>query len=59
MVANDKTSIEYPPSATDTIEIACSSGLASGFTSQQYTDSYAAIANPLAVKITSKVLVPI
>jgi hypothetical protein len=31
MVANDKISIEYPPSASDTIEVACSTGLPSGF----------------------------
>jgi hypothetical protein len=59
MVANDKISIEYPPFATDTVEIACSSGLPSGFTSQAYTGSYAPTAAPLAIKITSRVLTPI
>jgi hypothetical protein len=53
MVASDKVSIEYPPFATDTIEIACGAGLPSGFTSQAYTGSYAATAQPLALKITS------
>ena len=37
MVANDKLSIEYPPDNSNTIEVACSTGLSSGFTSQQYT----------------------
>lgn len=58
MLANDKLSIEYPPSSTDTIEVACSTtqSLPTDFTSQQYTGSYGATTNPLAVKITSKVL---
>jgi hypothetical protein len=56
MVANDKISIEYPPDSTNTIELACGTGLPSGFTSQQYTGSYAATAAPIAVKIRSKVL---
>ena len=59
MLANDKISIEYPPSASDTIEVACGTGLPSGFTSQQYTGSYGATASPLAVKITSRILTPI
>ena len=59
MVANDKVSIEYPPNATDTIELACGTGLPAGFTSQAYTGSYAPTAAPLSVTITSKVLVPI
>ena len=59
MVANDKVSIEFPPDATNTIELACSTGLPAGFTSQQYTGSYAPTSSPLALTITSKVLVPI
>ena len=59
MGANDKISIEYPPYATDTIEVACGTGLPAGFTSQAYTGSYAATAAPLALKITSRVLTPI
>lgn len=59
MVANDKLSIEYPPDNTNTIEVACGTGLPSGFTSQQYTGSYAATTAPLAVKIVSRVLTPI
>jgi len=59
MVANDKISLEYLPDLTNTIELACGTGLPSGFTSQQYTGSYAATAAPIAVKIRSKVLTTI
>ena len=56
MVADDKISIEYPPAETDTIEVACSTtqSLPAGFTSQQYTGSYAATTNPIAIRIRVK-----
>jgi hypothetical protein len=60
MLANDKISLEYQPDATNTIEIGTgTAGLPSGFTSQQYTGSYTNTAQPLAISITSKVLVPV
>ena len=59
MLANDKISIEYPPDDTNYIEVACGTGLPTGFTSQSYDGSYGATSDPLAIKITSKVLVAI
>ena len=59
MLANDKISLEFPPDATNTIEIGTGTGLPAGFTSQQYTGSYTNTAQPLAISITSKVLVPV
>ncbi|SRR5829696_2862032 len=62
MLANDKVSLEHTPvSNDDTIAMAVSTtqGNPSGFTSQQYTGSYANTTNPLAVNIVSKVLVPL
>lgn len=61
MQANDKVSIEMTPDDTNTIELACSSTevLPSGFVSQLYDGSYGATTDPLAVKITSRVLVAV
>ena len=62
MVANDKLSIEFPPDATNTIEIATNTQVSNpaGFTCQQWTGAaYGNTTNPLAVTIVSKVLVPI
>lgn len=61
MQANDKVSVEMTPNDTNTIELACSSteSLPSGFVSQSYDGSYGATTDPLAFKITSRVLVAV
>ena len=61
MLANDKLSLEYTPDPTNTIEdgISTTQSNPAGFTCQQYTGSYGNTTNPLALTITSEVLVPI
>jgi uncharacterized protein involved in outer membrane biogenesis len=63
MVANDKLSIEYPPTTTaeNTVQLLTSTTQSNpaGFTSQQYTGTYGNTTNPLALTIVDTGLVPI